>query len=56
VLDRYTWDRTAEGYLAAIDRSLAEADRDRLPIPEWFGDPSSHDGFGTDDLAGLYLA
>ena len=55
VLDRYTWDRTAEGYLAAIDRALAAPDRDLLPIPDWFGNPSAYDGFGVDDLARLYL-
>ena len=55
VLDRYTWDRTAEGYLAAIDRAMHAPDRDLLPIPEWFGSPGSVDGFGVEDLAGLYL-
>ena len=55
VLDRYTWDRTAEGYLAAIDRAIRAPDRDLLPIPEWFGSPGSADGFGAEDLATLYL-
>ncbi len=55
VLDRYTWDRTAEGYLAAIERATAAPDRPLLPIPEWFGDPAAHDGFGAEDLARLYL-
>jgi sucrose-phosphate synthase len=34
VLSRYTWDRTAEGYLAAIER--AKADRPAFPIPQRF--------------------
>jgi sucrose-phosphate synthase len=42
VLDRYTWERTAEGYLQAIEAFLADpAPREgRLPIPDYFSDPS----------------
>lgn len=55
VLDRYTWDRTAEGYLAAIERAMAGVETTLLPIPGWFGSPSLGDAFGADDLADLYL-
>ncbi len=36
VLDRYTWDRTAEGYLAAIQRAQAAGGGDLLPIHSFF--------------------
>ena len=36
VHDRYTWDRTAEGYLAAVERALESAERDLLPIDSFF--------------------
>jgi sucrose-phosphate synthase len=36
VHDRYTWDRTAEGYLAAIERSRRESARDELPMHPYF--------------------
>lgn len=35
VLDRYTWERTAEGYVAAIDRALADRNIPTEPIPEF---------------------
>ena len=35
VLDRYTWEQTAAGYLQALERVLAA----RLPIPAYFWDP-----------------
>ncbi len=55
VLDRYTWDRTAEGYLAAIARAAAAQERPRLAIPDWFDQPGTTDAFGPKDLARLYL-
>ncbi len=36
VHDRYTWDRTAEGYLTAADRAMGSAPRDVLPIDPFF--------------------
>ncbi|RZV47296.1 MAG: glycosyltransferase family 1 protein [Acidimicrobiia bacterium] len=36
VHDRYTWDRTAEGYLAAVERALEPTERDLLPIDPFF--------------------
>lgn len=53
VLDRYTWDRTAEGYLGAIGRAIAEPARHRLPIPDWFSTPSADPPFGAEDLKGV---
>ncbi len=35
VLTHYTWDRTAEGYLAAIERALATRSRPTKPLPSW---------------------
>jgi len=35
VLGRYTWDRTAEGYLAAIERALATRATPIKPLPDW---------------------
>ncbi len=35
VLTRYTWDRTAEGYLGAIERALATRSRPTKPLPSW---------------------
>ncbi len=39
VLSRYTWDRTAQGYLTALDDLLAR----RLPIPSYFWQPHAED-------------
>ncbi|NNC93714.1 MAG: glycosyltransferase [Acidimicrobiia bacterium] len=36
VHDRYTWDRTAAGYLAAADRAMQPDGRDLLPIDPYF--------------------
>ncbi len=37
VHDRYTWDRTADGYLAAVERARsAPSDRELLPIDAYF--------------------
>ena len=38
VLDRYTWDRTAQGYLAAIKRAGADRRGDPVPIHPYFTD------------------
>ena len=40
VLDRYTWDRTAEGYLEILDQIVYEPVRtSQNPIPAYFTDP-----------------
>jgi sucrose-phosphate synthase len=54
VLDRYTWDRTAEGFLEAIERALADRGRHLPVIPGWFDRPET-EPFGAADLAHLYL-
>ncbi|MDH3607226.1 MAG: glycosyltransferase [Acidimicrobiia bacterium] len=36
VHDRYTWDRTAAGYVTAIDRAIAAPNRDLLEIDAYF--------------------
>ena len=57
VYDRYTWRRTAEGYLGVLERMLArrevEAIRPRLPIPECFEHPTPENDIGADDLADI---
>lgn len=41
VLDRYTWERTADGYLRVLEAVVQEPDREsELPIPEFFTNPS----------------
>ncbi|RME73396.1 MAG: glycosyltransferase family 1 protein, partial [Chloroflexi bacterium] len=41
VISRYTWSRTAEGYLSVIEQVLAEPESApaTLPIPAWFTNP-----------------
>ena len=42
MLDRYTWDRTAAGYVAALQRpALGVPARRRLPIPAFLVDPET---------------
>ncbi|MBA2346233.1 MAG: glycosyltransferase [Rubrobacter sp.] len=65
VLSRYTWEKTAEGYLGAIaGRERVEGESEngfptpeyRLEIPCYFTDPASEDGVSLADLDGLYFA
>ena len=65
VLSRYTWERTAEGYLDAIaERERIEEDSAngfptphyRLEIPGYFTDPASDEGTSIQDLDELYFA
>ncbi|CAN5219525.1 hypothetical protein BH18ACT10_BH18ACT10_00990 [soil metagenome] len=65
VLSRYTWEKTAEGYLGAIaGRERVEGESEngfptpeyRLEIPRYFTDPASEDGVSLADLDGLYFA
>ena len=65
VLSRYTWERTAEGYLEAIaGRERAEegsangfpTPQYRLEIPRYFTDPASEEGVSLADLDELYFA
>jgi sucrose-phosphate synthase len=50
VLSRYTWERTAAGYLAVLERMLAG----RLPIPPYFADPRPENDLTTASLAGVW--
>jgi sucrose-phosphate synthase len=57
VLSRYTWERTAEGYLVVIEAILRETDHaGHLPIPPYFSQPSAEHDIGPADLEGLYFA
>lgn len=57
VLARYTWQRTAEGYLAVIDKILrGPAHRGTLPIPPYFTDPRPENEPTPADLAAVYWA
>jgi sucrose-phosphate synthase len=59
VLDRYTWDRTAEGYLAAIEGIVEapEARRpdDLLPIHPYFKDTDTENDVTLEELSDLYF-
>jgi sucrose-phosphate synthase len=50
VIARYTWERTAAGYLTVIEGMLA----DRLPIPPFFLDPRPQTDLGTESLASIW--
>ena len=63
VLARYTWERTAEGYLQAISGEKTDAVEGRgdgatsqklLPIPTYFTDPASGGGVSLRALDDLY--
>ena len=59
VLDRYTWERTAEGYLAQIELIVAHtaARRPTQPIPvhPYFRDPSPDTDVTPEELTSLYF-
>jgi sucrose-phosphate synthase len=56
VLSRYTWERTAEGYLGVIEAMLrGPAHAGDLPIPEYFTDPKPDTDIPLSDLAALYF-
>jgi sucrose-phosphate synthase len=50
VLDKYTWERTAEGYLRALQLRPTEPH----PIPEYFLDPSPENAARLRDVADLW--
>ena len=58
VIDHYTWERTAAGYLSAIQRLLAKSEvppsRDLLPIPSYFLDPKPEKDIPLTELERLY--
>jgi len=59
VRSRYTWERTAEGYLDAIDRAVTGPSPRRLdrllPIHPYFRDPRPENDVTLDELGNLYL-
>ncbi|MDP8901080.1 MAG: PfkB family carbohydrate kinase [Actinomycetota bacterium] len=63
VLAKYTWERTAEGYLDAMAREPEgeaapdgiPAPKTRLPIPAYFTDPSTEEGASLETLDALYF-
>ncbi len=42
VLDRYTWERTAQGYLAALERARLTDRPRQLPVPDYFTARGGH--------------
>ena len=56
VLSRYTWERTAEGYLGVIEDMLqGPAPGSSLAIPEYFANPTPRTDITQSELAGLYF-
>jgi sucrose-phosphate synthase len=56
VLSRYTWQRTAEGYLDAIRDVLdGPSHEGTLPIPEYFADPSPETDIPLAELEAVYF-
>jgi len=59
VLDRYTWERTADGYLAEIEAIFADPaarrPADLLPIHPYFREPTSENDISLDELAEIYF-
>jgi sucrose-phosphate synthase len=60
VLDRYTWERTAQGYLGLIEEIVAEPEARRpaelLPIHPYFRDPTGANDVSLSELSRLYFA
>ncbi len=60
VLDRYTWERTAEGYLTLIEQIVADPTARRpvevLPIHPYFREPGPATDITLAELGGLYFA
>lgn len=59
VLNHYTWERTAHGYLVEIQKSLAMPAEQQLttllPIPPFFRDPTPENAIPAEELAAIYL-
>lgn len=58
VITRYTWDRTAEGYLAVIQQVLkfgTATTAGKLPIPTYFTNPNPNNEISPAELAKLYF-
>lgn len=52
VRERYTWDRTAQGYLAALESAREQPAPDPPVIPAWFEDPETEEPPSVDWLRG----
>jgi sucrose-phosphate synthase len=56
VIDKYTWDRTAEGYLTAFSDLIQETQsQDQIEIARWFSDPSVENEIPLESLSKLYF-
>lgn len=56
VISRYTWDKTAEGYMAALNRALSQPPpKANLPIPAYFTQPGADNQIELANLAQLYF-
>jgi sucrose-phosphate synthase len=56
VHSRYTWERTAEGYLGVLEDIIREPARPgELAIPEYFGYPTPENDIPLADLGALYF-
>ncbi len=60
VRDRYIWQRTAEGYVRVIRRTLSTQPKSQkqehhLPIHPYFKEPMQENDISTNELAELYL-
>jgi sucrose-phosphate synthase len=56
VLSRYTWGRTAGGYLRVIEEMLqGRAHRGGLSVPEYFANPTQETEIPLSDLSTLYF-
>jgi sucrose-phosphate synthase len=59
VLDRYTWERTADGYLARIEEIVADPEARRpaelLSIHPYFREPTPENAVTVDELVELYF-
>ncbi|MFP4343768.1 MAG: glycosyltransferase [Anaerolineales bacterium] len=60
VLDRYTWERTARGYLEVLEELIAHPEARRseelLPIHPYFRDPEPENAVSLETLAEIYFA
>ncbi len=56
VIDKYTWDKTAESYLKVIEKITASGARGgSLPVPQYFLKPESVEEIGINTLIDLYF-
>ena len=59
VQERYTWDKTASGYLACMENVLSAksvSQLDMIAVPPYFDQPASETDFTLETLADWYLS